>query len=452
MIETNQPSLRKYNCLFLPGMPGKVKQFALFDEIEKTGGKLHWLTYPGTYTEQANSQFTIEASKRAVEAAIYDLSKQPEPFIIVGYSFGTYLLTLLNLSPYKNLLSVSLFSPLRGLDTSSIDERFINTIDRLIGEGTISADLSYWQKITQTPAANYNTTLKKLASLECSVVFAYSTQDSVIQPQLTTQFITHFRQEHGFGSLLPFISETGGHPMDTYYNQAIANYFRTLEIYLDIEKIVGINIAAYLWGSSLNYNYATKESDIDLLVFADNHMRHYKELNDYVNVYNSEHSTTFDLSINDKDDLKSTEIYRYNRGQIITNELIHNYLPIKKIDFAPLLESKALIDDCYNASKILLGESKKILFKCDVDNPRSRKIIKYVVNVFIYHLYIKGLENINLNDIESYVDENASYTSIIMRALHLKRTNYEDLTLDDLYSAVQTIEFILELDSEIIEK
>ena len=43
MKKINQPERHKYNCLFLPGLPGKIKRFSFFDDITDTGGKIYWL-------------------------------------------------------------------------------------------------------------------------------------------------------------------------------------------------------------------------------------------------------------------------------------------------------------------------------------------------------------------------------------------------------------------------
>lgn len=39
MKKINQPERHKYNCLFLPGLPGKIKRFSFFDDITDTGVK-----------------------------------------------------------------------------------------------------------------------------------------------------------------------------------------------------------------------------------------------------------------------------------------------------------------------------------------------------------------------------------------------------------------------------
>jgi predicted nucleotidyltransferase len=447
----NEPLEHKYNCLFLPGLPGQIKQLSVFDDITATGGKIHWLQYTGTYENRGGSEFTLESSTSDVLAALEGLNKENLPIVIIAYSYSTVLIQRIDFSHYKSILAMALFSPIKGLDIRNIGEDFLNTIHTLSQSGVIDADEKHWQDdILKHSFPDYDNVLKKLSQYDFPVMITYSLNDDVIKADELSRYITEFRLDNPYNKLLVFEWLNGHHRLDSYYNVKIGNYFRALEIELDLMKILDDHIFIYFWGSSLNYNYSGEGSDIDLLVFYNGYIHKYKELNNYVDTYNSKHDILFDLSINEKSDLMSKKIFRYNRGPVAIHELQYAYFPLRPATDMIELDWNDIVNDAYGASVILCGESKKILSKCSMSSDRVKKIIKYSITVFTYLQYIKGIRNLELNNVEKYLNATDSYYPNVMRSIELKKYNYAGMTIDDLYDAVKGIDMIIEEEERLI--
>lgn len=444
MQATSQPKNHKYNCLFLPGLPGKVKHFACFDDITNTGGRIHWLQYSGTYDNQDGTPFTVQTSMDDIEHAIEELSREGLPILIVGYSYSTYLLGQMDLGRHTSILGVALFSPIRGFDKTSIDEDFNETIVSLMKSGAITSNKALWSAVIDgDEATDYSPVLQKFADYSFPVMIAYSDGDTTIKANELTKILNDFRTKTSYNSLLVFECSEGYHRLDSYYDVKIGNFFRSLEIELDLMNILDDDIFVYFWGSSLNYNYSGEGSDIDLLIFYDGYIDKYQELNNYVEAYNKTHEITFDLSINNKSDLLSKKIFRYNRGPVAIHELQYAYFPLRRADKVVNLSWDDIVHDAYNASLILSGESKKILSKCDIGTERVKKIVKYSITVFTYLQYVKGIKNLDLNHIEKYLSKADVFYANIRRSIELKTANYDGMTLDDLYQAVNAIDAII---------
>lgn len=451
MVIMNELTEPKYNCLFLPGLPGKIKDLAVFEDITATGGQIHWLQYAGSYEHQDGTNLSIASVTNEIKAALEELGKQSLPILVIAYSFSTAILPTIDLTAYPHIFGAAFFSPIRGLSSQIINEDMAETLSELVASGDVTAKLTEWtQEALAASDLHYNESLEKLTSYTFPVAFAYSLGDTTIKVDDLQKDISHFRQQHTYNSLLVFEQTRGYHRLDTYYTTAIGNFFRSLEIELDLIQLLHEDIFVYLWGSSLNYNYSGEDSDIDLLVFYDGYVDQYRTLNKYVEEYNAAHDIAFDLSINDKKDLLSKKIFRYNRGPVAIHELNYAYFPLKRATEILDIPWSDITKDAYNASIILAGESKKILSKCDLSNARVKKIIKYSITVYTYLLYIRGDKNLDLNHVESYIKISDLFGSLISRSIELKRTNYEGMTLDDLYDAVRAIDLIIQEQESIL--
>ena len=137
MKKINQPERHKYNCLFLPGLPGKIKRFSFFDDITDTGVK-----YIG-YNNIGIDKFTIDSSIHDIKESLDRLSKEGLPILVIAYSYSTYLVNLVDFSDYPLVFGMSLFSPIHGLSSRYIREDFIKTIKQLVDDNKIDSDLSY---------------------------------------------------------------------------------------------------------------------------------------------------------------------------------------------------------------------------------------------------------------------------------------------------------------------
>lgn len=445
MKTMNSPVDHKYNCLFLPGLPGRIKNFDFFQDITDTGGRVHWLQYSGTYESKSVSKFSISSSVKDIEEALDELTKKGLPIIVVAYSYSTSLVNMIDYTKYTSIIGMALFSPIQGLDTSSINENFQSTIRQLYKEDDISVDMEDWDGDSLRSHSNthYEQFLKELCANSFPVMIAYSQNDTTIKVDDLRKKIANYRSNTAYNKVLIFEQPDGYHRLDSYYDSKIGNFFRAVEIELDLMKLLENNIFVYFWGSSLNYNYSGKDSDIDLLIFYDGYLEKYKELNNYVEKYNKSHDITFDLSINNKADLLSKKIFRYNRGPVAIHELQYAYFPLRQATELIDLDWKDVVKDAYSASLILSGESKKILSKCDISSERVKKIIKYSITVFTYLQYVKGVKNLDLNHVEIYLSTDDPFYESIARSIELKKLNYKGMTLNDLFSAVKGIDIII---------
>ncbi len=440
----NQPKHHKYNCLFIPGLPGKIKGFSCFEDIDATGGQIHWLQFSGTYDNQTGIEFSLESTVSDIEQALQKLSESGLPILIVAYSYSTAVIHQVDLSRFPLLLGLALFSPIRGLDMANINEDFNETISALLASGDISADAAEWHTaISRADHPNFGLILEKLTSYDFPVMMAYSLGDAVIKAGEMSREIDDFRKNTAYNKLLVFAQTDGYHRLDSYYDVKIGNFFRALEIELDLMALLDKDIFVYLWGSALNANYAGEGSDIDLLIFSDGYLEKHQELNTYTTEYNKSHSVPFDLSINNKTDLMTKKIFRYNRGPVAIHELCYAYLPLRSATEIIKLAWEDIVRDAYNASLILCGESKKILCKCDIKSERVKKIVKYSITVFVYLQYIQGIKNLDLNHVERYLDETSPFYACIARSIELKKRNYQGMTMHDLYQAVNGIDMII---------
>jgi len=449
----NNPAHHKYNCLFLPGMPGKVKDLSVFSDITASGGLIHWLEYSGTYGNQHGEAFTVESAISDVSASLAELEKEGLPILIVAYSFSTAILPKIALDNFPSILGVSLFSPIRGLSNDVINEDFTKVIADLATSSDVTALALDWSQevLKAHDLIPYGSTLKTLSDYSFPVMISYSLGDTTIGVEHLKSDIADFRRSTAYNSLLVFERTEGYHKLDTYYATTTGNFFRSLEIELDLMQLLDNDIFVYLWGSSLHYNYSGEGSDIDLLIFNNDYVDQYQELNTYVEQYNATHEITFDLSINNKTDLLSKKIFRYNRGPVAIHELQHTYFPLKKATEILAVSWEDVLQDAYNASLILSGESKKILSKCDLSNDRVKKIIKYSITVYTYLLYIRDDKNLDLNHVEDYLRSEDPFKLFINRSIELKKLNYNGMTLDDLYKAVKAIDLIIKEQEKILK-
>lgn len=453
MYIINRPEVQKYNCLFLPGLPGKIKEMSLFADISAGGGLIHWLEYTGTYNNQTGENFTIDSAIADVTKALIELEKEGFPILVVAYSFSTFILPKLDLKQFPSIFGVALFSPIRGLSEKAINEPFQITIKELITNGDITAKSDDWtqEKFEKTDLVPYTNTLQQFSSAPFPTMISYSLGDTTIKVEELKNTIDAFRQKNSYNSLLVFERIEGYHKLDTYYATVTGNFFRSLEIELDLMNLLGKDIYVYFWGSSLNYNYSSEDSDIDLLIFSDDYLEHYQKLNRYVEDYNTNHNITFDLSVNEKADLLSKKIFRYNRGPVAIHELGYAYFPLRKATKILDITWPEITQDAYNASLILSGESKKILSKCDLSNDRVKKIIKYSITVYTYLLYIRGDKNLDLNHVEKYLLKSDPFRQFVNRSITLKKSNYKHMTLTDLYNAVKAIDLIVKEQEQILQ-
>ena len=231
----SSPIKHKYNCLFLPGLPGKIKDFDFFQDVNDTGGRVHWLQYSGTYKLKGTSKFSISSSVKDIERALDKLAEEGLPIIIVAYSYSTQLVDMIDYTKYADIIGMVLFSPIKGLDLSSIDENFESTIRRLHKDGDISVDMVDWSNNNLVSYGNtdYECFLEKICANSFPVVIAFSQNDTVIKADSLRKDISNYQSHTAYNKVLVFEQQNGYHRLDSYYDSRIGNFFRAIEIEID---------------------------------------------------------------------------------------------------------------------------------------------------------------------------------------------------------------------------
>lgn len=432
----------KANCLFMPGIPGRIKDFAIFDDLVKENINVYFHQYPGTHGNEG--EFTIETATQSLHDSISELNDKGLPLLLIAYSFSTLPMFTFDFTQYKNIISLSFFSPIRGLDKNSIGEDFIASLKELVQSDEYHIDEQKW--ITYLPNSkvkDIQETLRKLTELEFPITFAYSLNDNVIKAKTLDTELEKFRKKYGYGTFLVFSSTEGFHKLDSYYTVIIGHYIKALMIKEDLLKLLGGDTAVYYWGSSQIYDLFRNDSDIDLLAFKDGYLDRYKDLNEYVQEYGKSHDIKFDLSINNKYDLLSNKIFRFNRGPVIIHGVQTAYFPLKKVEKTMKPKWKDVVRDGYRVNLINLLEAQKIICKSDIKSDRVKKMVKFYVMSILYLLYARGIKNVDMNKLPSYLKEDDLLLPTLQKSITLFKSHFEGLSIEFLYECTMALEKVV---------
>lgn len=439
----------KANCLFMPGIPGRIKDFAIFDDLVTENINVYFHQYPGTHGSEG--EFTIETAAESLHESISELNDKGLPLLLIAYSFSTLPMFTFDFTRYKNIISLSFFSPIRGLDKNSIDENFIESLNALVQSDEYHIDENKWRKyLPNSRVKDIKKTLKKLTELNFPVTFAYSLNDNVIKAKVLDAELEKFRKKNGYGTFLVFSSNEGFHKLDSYYTVIIGHYIKALVIKEDLLKLLGADTSVYYWGSSQIYDLFRNDSDIDLLAFKDGYLDHYKDLNEYVQQYGKSHDIKFDLSINNKYDLLSNKIFRFNRGPVIIHGVQTVYFPLKRVEKTMKPKWKDVVRDGYRVNLINLLEARKIICKSDIKNERVKKIVKFYVMSILYLLYARGIKNVDMNKLTSYLKNDDSLLPTLQKSISLFKNHFDGLSIEFLYECTTALEKVVQEQENII--
>lgn len=222
----------KFLAVFLPGMPGAKKEFRIFDDIRSRGGEIKWLTYTGTYDNIDSGIFSVSQAKKDIKTLLEKLADEHKnvPILLMAYSFSTILLNEIDLSKY-NIISVVLFSPVKGFDDTSINgENFIDTLRELKENNFVNLNYATWHKTIAKKAITFDNYLRKYLALKVPLAIAFSTKDNLIFPDKLAAAIHNIKTAETQNAIFALARPFGFHKIDSYYDDTIADYIKTLEI------------------------------------------------------------------------------------------------------------------------------------------------------------------------------------------------------------------------------
>lgn len=245
LFKQTTANFRNINILFAPGLPGEMTQRAIFDDLSALGCDIYSFYYSGTY-EQVGI-FDLEQANKDLVNAIQEMEDKKPPFIILGYSFSTYFLQKIDLAQYSNILGLSMFSPIMGLDPKSIKADFFEELETLHKDSTQPFKCNLELLKTQIPASelNFDYSLSKFALYNFPVTFAYSLNDTLINVDTINYKLQNYRIQHTYNKFLVWDSSEGYHRLDTYYNNSMKAYFEGLFIAADLKRLIDDEVYVY---------------------------------------------------------------------------------------------------------------------------------------------------------------------------------------------------------------
>jgi esterase/lipase len=444
MVLFREASQSKINCLFLPGIPGHVKNFDIFDDLIENSTSIYFHTYPGT--NNTSGIFSIDSAVQSIYSSLDSLETKSEPILIIAYSFSTYLIMQLNLSKYKNIVGLLLLSPVTGLDQKSISEDFLKSLIYLEDKGDVVIDKEEWKDTLQyCRFKSITETLEKLSRIQIPICIAYSKNDEIINFHIIEKELKIFMDENGYGSFLVVASPIGNHRIDSYYNIHIKNIISIFRIQEDLKDMLGHDISIYYYGSSQFPVFSSPKSDIDLLIIADNYMDKYSVINEYLNQQNNDGGTKIDLSLNERSDFYTKKNARYNRGPVLLHTINELYFPIKHLNEKIVPNPDDVLHDTYQANLINLRDAEKKVCRVGKDANNARKIVKFFVNSVLYLLYSRGHQNIDMSNMSRYLSnvEDAEIIKQLKIATLLLSSAEPEYRLEQLHEFVMRIKSIV---------
>lgn len=444
----------KMNCLFLPGMPCRVKNFAIFDDLKKNGSNIYFHQYPGTYG--VPGVFNIDTAELSIIEALNELGEKKLPIIIVAYSFSTYLLLRLNISKYNNIIGILLFSPITGLDEASINENFYEVLARLNEEEGFSINLDKWRSgLNDCKIKDVYKTLDTMSKTGIPTIFSYTRNDKLINWHSLATHLEKYLKKNGYGSFLVIDSGVGDHRMDTYYSDLARNIIMAIRVTQDLYEILGKETNVYYWGSSqIKSLYSQKYSDIDLLVLNDNYFEYYKEIDKYILKFNKTESIKLDISLNKRKELTSNRFYRFNRGVLITHGINNSYFPLNRIEAKIMTKWEHVQVDAYHANIVNLRELEKQLCRISTSVVTARLFAKVFLVGLFYLLHTRGIRNADMNNMQIYLEskkDRCFLTELNKSTKCLSSSDEEhEYKIEDCYRIVKLFQKIVEEQEELL--
>lgn len=438
--------------VFLPGVPGRKKDFLFMTDLRIKGLTVHEYRHPGLYEEIG--EFSITNTIKNIELLLKNLENSEKPFVIIAYSFSSLIIQKIDLFKYKYLKGISLFSPVFGLGSDWIHEDFLDSIKFLKSEGNCKPAESMEFELENLMKPKYCFDgLDVLVKTGLPISLFYSKNDSALDIPKLSKSIQEYKDLYGQGVIFSIEMNEGDHRIDTYYSNPIKNVLLSFIARERVISLLGNDTYMFIWGSSqITHFFNNGCSDIDLYVLSDGYLAHFSELSDLQLKFKEQFDTKLDLSINNLSDLLSEKISRFNRGPILAHGVNQHFFSIDKKKIKIDVNIQEVKYDCYMASLINYRECEKKISRLNNSDEQMRRFAKlFSISVF-YLLHIRNINNIDMNDLDRWLDK--SKDKEIIKALELSRKilngGQEKIIDQEWLVILNTMEIILKEEEKIL--
>lgn len=419
-----------FNCLFLPGLPGERKEYKFFSDIKKAGGNIIWQTYTGSYERVNEGEFNQKNCINDIKQSLTNLQSNNEPYIIIAYSFSSYLIRHIDAEGLKGCEAIFLFSPILSLNKDDIESDFCELICKLDDNGKISSSIKSWQTITSKKVDNrlLITWLDNLQKFSIPLFCFSSTADSASFDSKLVQKLTEKYNKNGSSVFISAMDDTT-HKFDSFYQTIARSFMWAIIVKIMIESETKIRKYYYIWGSMIDVVSWSKYSDIDLLLIADLSPEMYAIFAKISKQFEYLSGIHFGLSVNKPIDLERTSYIRRNRGAIFLHELNRLTVPLSGKKPVREVTQIELKKDALNTNLMLRSEIEKQLLKYHNDKAVAKKIIKSFLQAYRLLQYGRGNSTADYRNINF---EKENLKSVIKKAFFAKHEDFVNVSFHQL--------------------
>jgi len=229
---------KEIQFVFLPGVPGRKKDFGFMTDLRSKGLSVIEYRHPGLYEEEG--EFSVSNTTKKIVSLLDNLEKTKTPYVIIAYSFSSLIIQKINIGKYNFLRGIAMFSPILGLGSDWISENFDETLKQLSAEGNCRPAKNLEAEINELKKENYDfDMLEKLVSYCVPISLFFSKNDNVINVKRLTESTKQFRDLFGQGSLFVVGESKGDHRIDTYYGECSRNLLLSFVAREQVRNIIG---------------------------------------------------------------------------------------------------------------------------------------------------------------------------------------------------------------------
>lgn len=396
--------INEIEFIFLPGIPGRKKDFEFVADLRSRGLTVIEYRHPGLYEQ--DGEFSVSNTLKEINLMFKGMEKSKKPFVVISYSFSTIIMQYIDIEKYKYLKGVTMFSPVFGLGLDWINENIKESLDLLISTGDCHPDKNMEIEIENLKKPVYGfDVLRNFTKSGIPVGIFLSKNDTTINVKGIMESITQFRDLFGQGSLFVVDEQKGNHKIDTYYSESSRNLLLSFVAREQVRNLIGDDCHIFVWGSSQSTNFfKDRYSDIDLYIMNDNYLKYFKELSDLQLSFYSRFKIKLDLSINKYKDLQSERISRFNRGPLLAHSLSHLYFNLERDKIRINVDFEDVKFDCYKATLSIYRECEKQISRLTGSDEQVRWFAKLYTVAIFYLLHVRNNTNIDMNRLERWLD------------------------------------------------
>ena len=390
--------------VFLPGVPGRKKDFQFIKDLRERGLSVIEYRHPGLYEE--NGTFSVAETVNKITSLLKSFEKSNTPFVIIAYSFSSLIIQKISIKKFNFLRGIIMFSPICGLGKDWVMEDFNEDLKKLIDTGECRPCDNLGLEINRLKKPVYGfDAFKKLTDSGVPISLCFSKNDTVINIEKLKKSVTEFRDLFGQGALLAIVASSGDHRIDSYYNECIRNLLLSFVAREKVHNLIGNNCQVFLWGSTQIANFFKSDySDIDLYVISNNYIKYFSELSNLQLSFEKKFEVKLDISINNSSDLLSEKISRFNRGPLIAHGINQLFFSLEHNKIKIDIDFKDVKYDCYRATLSIYRECEKQIARINGSYEQLRWFFKLFTVATFYLLHVRDNVNVDMNNMERWLD------------------------------------------------